>query len=255
MIAVPTTTAHAPASIAARASSGVCTRPSQMMGRPGIPRSPDAGAAGRGHRHGAVDGGDTVRECGGYQVEAHINRTANVLDGGTIRHQEHTLLVQRAEGILDRLAIGTRTIGGVDRHDIGTRSNAGTSVTQRRRDVNASCPSFHRPMTGTSQRPLMAAMSARPWQRMAAAPPSSQARDIEPWSRAYEAARPYTPERSRRACPSGTGSKDQRSCSTQPFSKQPSETPHLDVQTVARVPKYASLLFHVNLRHLRRRTW
>lgn len=48
--------------------------------------------------------------------------------------------MQRAEGILDRLAIGTRTIGGVDRHDIGTRSNAGTSVTQRRRDVNALVP-------------------------------------------------------------------------------------------------------------------
>ena len=35
VMAVPTTTAQAPASIAARASSGVCTRPSQMMGRPG----------------------------------------------------------------------------------------------------------------------------------------------------------------------------------------------------------------------------
>lgn len=45
--------------------------------------------------------------------------------------------MQRAEGILDGLAIGTRTIGGVDRHDIGTGSNAGASVTQRRRDVNA----------------------------------------------------------------------------------------------------------------------
>ena len=81
-----------------------------------------------------------MRKRGGYQVEAHINRTANVLDGGTIRHQEHTLLVQRAEGILDRLAIGARTIGGVDRHDIGTGSNAGASVTQRRRDVNALVP-------------------------------------------------------------------------------------------------------------------
>ena len=196
-----------------------------------------------------------MRKRGRYQVEAHINRTANVLDGGTIRHQEHTLLVQRAEGILDRLAIGARTIGGVDRHDIGTSSNAGAGVAQRRRDVNASCPSFHRPITGTSQRPLMAAMSARPWQRMAAAPPSSQARDICAMVSGVRSGSPYTPERSRRACPSGTGSKDQRSCSTQPFSKQPSETPHLDVQTVARVPKYASLLFHVNLRHLRRRTW
>ena len=73
-------------------------------------------------------------------VEAHINRTANVLDGGTIRHQEHTLLVQRTEGVLDGLAIGTRTIGGIDRHDIGTRGNAGASVTQRRRDVNALVP-------------------------------------------------------------------------------------------------------------------
>ena len=87
--------------------------------------------------HGAVDGGDTMRKRGGYKVEAHINRTANVLDGGTIRHQEHTLLVQRTEGVLDGLAIGTRTIGGIDRHDIGTRGNAGASVTQRRRDVNA----------------------------------------------------------------------------------------------------------------------
>ena len=41
-----------------------------------------------------------------------------------------------------------------------------------------SWPSFHRPMTGTSTRPLMAAMSESPWQRMAAAPPSSQARAI-----------------------------------------------------------------------------
>ena len=90
--------------------------------------------------HGAVDGGDAVRKRGGYQVKAHINSTANVLDGGTIRHQEYTLLVQRAEGILDRLAIGARTIGGVDRHDIGTGSNAGASVTQRRRDVNALVP-------------------------------------------------------------------------------------------------------------------
>ena len=81
-----------------------------------------------------------MRKRGGYKVEAHINRTANVLDGGTIRHQEHTLLVQRAEGILDRLAVGTRAIGGVDRHDIGTGSNAGASVTQRRRDVNALVP-------------------------------------------------------------------------------------------------------------------
>ena len=45
--------------------------------------------------------------------------------------------MQRTEGILDRLAIGARTIGGVDRHDIGTSSNAGAGVTQRRRDVNA----------------------------------------------------------------------------------------------------------------------
>ena len=48
--------------------------------------------------------------------------------------------MQRAEGILDRLTIGARTIGGVDRHDIGTGSNAGASVTQRRRDVNALVP-------------------------------------------------------------------------------------------------------------------
>ena len=48
--------------------------------------------------------------------------------------------MQRTEGILDRLAIGARTIGGVDRHDIGTGSNAGASVTQRRRDVNALVP-------------------------------------------------------------------------------------------------------------------
>ena len=45
--------------------------------------------------------------------------------------------MQRTEGILDRLAIGARTIGGVDRHDIGTSSNAGAGVAQRRRDVNA----------------------------------------------------------------------------------------------------------------------
>lgn len=90
--------------------------------------------------HGAIDSGNTMRKRGGYQVETHINRTANVLDGGTIRHQEHTLLVQRAESILDRLAIGARTIGGVDRHDIGARSNAGASVTERRRDINAFVP-------------------------------------------------------------------------------------------------------------------
>ncbi len=41
-----------------------------------------------------------------------------------------------------------------------------------------SWPSFQRPMTGTSTRPLMAEMSERPWQRMAQAPPSSQAREI-----------------------------------------------------------------------------
>ena len=34
----------------------------------------------------------------------------------------------REVGRDDGLAIGTRTIGGVDRHDIGTRSNAGASV-------------------------------------------------------------------------------------------------------------------------------
>ena len=48
--------------------------------------------------------------------------------------------MQRTESIFDGLAIGTRTIGGVDRHDIGTRSNAGASVAQRRRDVNALVP-------------------------------------------------------------------------------------------------------------------
>ena len=41
-----------------------------------------------------------------------------------------------------------------------------------------SWPSFHRPMTGTSTRPLIAEMSDRPWQRMAAAPPISAARAI-----------------------------------------------------------------------------
>lgn len=86
-----------------------------------------------------------MRKRGGYKVEAHINRTANVLDGGTVGHQEHTLLVQRTEGVLDGLAIGTRTIGGIDRHDIGTRGNAGTSMAQRRRDVNALVPILHRP--------------------------------------------------------------------------------------------------------------
>ena len=41
-----------------------------------------------------------------------------------------------------------------------------------------SWPSFQMPMTGTSVRPLMAAMSDRPWQRMPPAPPSSHARAI-----------------------------------------------------------------------------
>ena len=119
-----------------------------------------------------------MRECGGYQVEAHINRTANVLDGGTIRHQEHTLLVQRAEGILDRLAIGTRTIGGVDRHDIGTRSNAGTSVTQRRRDVNALVPVLPQTDDGNLTATLNGGNVGKALAANAAAPPSSQARDI-----------------------------------------------------------------------------
>ncbi len=35
VIAVPTTTAHAPASMAAWASAGVCTRPSHTTGKPG----------------------------------------------------------------------------------------------------------------------------------------------------------------------------------------------------------------------------
>ena len=78
-----------------------------------------------------------MRERGGHQIEAHIDRTTNILDSGAVRHQEHALLVQRTESILERLAIGARTIGGVNRHDVGTGGNASASVTQRRRDVNA----------------------------------------------------------------------------------------------------------------------
>ena len=197
-----------------------------------------------------------MRKRSGYQVKAHINRTANVLDGGTIRHQEHALLVQRTEGVLDGLAIGTWAISGINCHDVGTGGNAGASMTQRRRDVDALVPILpqadNRNLTATLNGGNVGKALGSEWRRRRQA---RRRETFEPWSRAYEAARPYRPERSRRACPSGTGSKDQRSCSTQPFSKQPSETPHLDVQTVARVPSYASLLFHVNLRHLRRPTW
>ena len=48
--------------------------------------------------------------------------------------------MQRAERVLERLAIGTRAIGSVDCHDIGTGGNAGASMTQRRRDVDALVP-------------------------------------------------------------------------------------------------------------------
>ena len=53
-----------------------------------------------------VDGSDTVRERGGHQIEAHIDRTTNILDSGAVRHQEHALLVQRTESHPRRLAIG-----------------------------------------------------------------------------------------------------------------------------------------------------
>ena len=81
-----------------------------------------------------------MRKRGGYQVEAHVDSTTNILDGGTVGHQEHALLVQRAEGVLDGLAIGTWAIGGINCHDVGTRGNAGASVAQRRRDVDALVP-------------------------------------------------------------------------------------------------------------------
>lgn len=119
-----------------------------------------------------------MRKRGGYQVKAHINSTANVLDGGTIRHQEHTLLVQRAEGILDRLAIGAWTIGGVDRHDIGTGSNAGASVTQRRRDVNALVPILPQADDGNLTATLNGGNVGKALAANGGGAPSSQARDI-----------------------------------------------------------------------------
>lgn len=119
-----------------------------------------------------------MRQRGGHQVEAHVDSTTNILDGGTVGHQEHALLVQRTESIFDGLAIGTRTIGGVDRHDIGTRSNAGASVAQRRRDVNALVPILpqadNRNLTAT----LNGGNVGKALAANGGAPPSSQARDI-----------------------------------------------------------------------------
>ena len=48
--------------------------------------------------------------------------------------------MQRTEGVLDGLAIGTWAISGINCHDIGTGGNAGASVAQRRRDVDALVP-------------------------------------------------------------------------------------------------------------------
>ena len=87
--------------------------------------------------HGAIDSGNTMRKRGGHQVKAHVDSTTNILDGGTVGHQEHALLVQRTEGVLDGLAIGTWAISGINCHDVGTSGNAGASMTQRRRDVDA----------------------------------------------------------------------------------------------------------------------
>ena len=81
-----------------------------------------------------------MRKRGGHQIEAHVDCTANVLDGGAVSHQEHAFFVQRTEGVLDGLAIGARAIGGIDSHDVGTGGNAGTSMTQRRRDIDALVP-------------------------------------------------------------------------------------------------------------------
>lgn len=119
-----------------------------------------------------------MRKRGGYQVKAHINSTANILDGGTIRHQEHTLLVQRTEGILDRLAIGARTIGGVNRHDVGTGGNAGASVTQRRRDVNALVPILPQADDGNLTATLNGGNVGKALAANGGGAPSSQARDI-----------------------------------------------------------------------------
>ena len=78
-----------------------------------------------------------MRKRGGHQVEAHVDSTTNILDSSTVGHQEHALLVQWTEGVLDGLAIGTRAISGINCHDVGTGGNAGASMTQRRRDVDA----------------------------------------------------------------------------------------------------------------------
>ena len=164
--------------------------------------------------------------------------------------------MQRAEGILDRLAVGTRTIGGVDRHDIGTGSNAGASVTQRRRDVNALVPILPQADNGD----LTATLNGGNVGKALAANGGGAAELASTRHLSHGLGRTKRLAHIRlnahdELALQGLDQRINGHVRLNLSQKQPSETPHLDVQTVARVPKYASLLFHVNLRHLRRRTW
>ena len=47
-----------------------------------------------------------------------------------------SLLLQRAHRILERLAVGARTIGGVDGDDVGAGGDTGARMAERRRDVD-----------------------------------------------------------------------------------------------------------------------
>lgn len=119
-----------------------------------------------------------VRQRGGNQIEAQSPRTANVLDGHAVGHKQHSLFLQWAHRILERLAVGTRAIGCVDGHDIGTGSDAGASMTQRRRDIDSLVPVLPQ----TDDRHLDTALDGRDVGKALAADggrtPNSQARDI-----------------------------------------------------------------------------
>lgn len=84
-----------------------------------------------------LDRGLVVGKRRGNEIEAELHGATDVLDGHAVGHEQHALLLERSHRVLEGLAIGARTIRGIDGDDVRTGRDAGARMAERRGDVNA----------------------------------------------------------------------------------------------------------------------